>query len=59
MLIQAMVKGNKQDAFTQVDESDLYWTADMVIEVSKIQKINLDDLENMNMGINEKILGGD
>jgi len=31
----------------------------MVIEVSKIQKINLEDLENMNMGINEKILGGE
>ena len=31
----------------------------MVIEVSKIQKISLDDLENINMGINEKILGGE
>ena len=59
MLIKAMAKGNKQDAFTQVDESELYWTADMVIEVSKIQKISLDDLENINMGINEKILGGE
>lgn len=31
----------------------------MVVEVSKIQNITLDDLENMNMGINEKILGGE
>ena len=31
----------------------------MVEEVSKIQNITLYDLENMNMGINEKILGGE
>ena len=54
-----MSKGKKKNDCTQVNESEFFRIADMVVEVSWIQIIILEDLINMNMGINEKNLGGE
>ena len=57
-LIKAMLKGQKQDVFTQVDEGDLVWYPYMVNEFNKHRSFvaNPESLEFSSVGVNDRYL---
>lgn len=53
-LIKAMLKGEKQDASTQVDEADLAWSANMVISDLPERIENPEELEQADVAANSE-----
>lgn len=49
-----MLKGEKQEAYTQVDEADLAWSTNMVITDMPEKIDNMEELEQLDIAMNNE-----
>jgi hypothetical protein len=54
-LLMAMLKGDKTDAFTQVDEGELYWNQKLVVKSEKLNLPNVIDATFTSVNVNNNI----